>query len=550
MEKLPFDRSPPPYPTPTEFCLPPVHSPQKTTLPFKNTYRNHPEAREHPGPPEFGPQLLARAQGGLIEVGAFRDSPGWGGGTPYTWGGGWRVENDEEQESGSDLVRCSSKTRGRKQEEEEAQEGRKGQQGAASGALQCEITGVLTCVEDSIDGDKPNELKQRSYLRAKPLMDNSVRESRRTGCGRRKTSFCVKALECDSSVQIDSVASLNEIAERDRILMQSSLHGTSTQCLTGSYAGTPDGSPFRLLPQTPRREVSLTSPGMYASVSSTPLQIRNENSDQQLTLSSLRRKSRNDFLAQLFLFGLEKEVDLLASVGITSLHDIRNIRNTKSLGLASRIEGRLAQLADKLHSMTSTQNDVQMSQDKNPTSPSFEDDPNVFSDYQKPEANKRLMASSLHQPSPNQEKEKIELKSGNSDMEDITISFKPKINLRKGEKVKLVLSGFDGDDVNNIQVTSTPIGSFVGASWSRETKELALIVNSEIPAHESVSIVIPSTYGIKKESKLQESQKENEVGQQGLRSSQTSQAMPVTPSKLPQRKLRSRVTVEQVSIQH
>ena len=151
----------------------------------------------------------------------------------------------------------------------------------------------------------------------------------------------------------------------------------------------------------------------------------------QLLSSSLHRTSRSDFLAQLVLFGLDKDWELLSNVGINSLNDLCNLRNLKSLGLPSRVETRLAQLFDQMLSIKSMQqvwmlissyvllmecfqDDGQISHDKNPRSPSFdEEDPNVYSDYQQPRANQALLSSMNY---PNSDKQEKESKNYESDM--------------------------------------------------------------------------------------------------------------------------------------
>jgi hypothetical protein len=85
--------------------------------------------------------------------------------------------------------------------------------------------------------------------------------------------------------------------------------------------------------------------------------------------------------------------------------------------------------------------------------------------------------------------------------EDITISFKPKVMLVKGNtvsQVRLVLAEFEGPDADYIKLDSSPHRAFIGAYWTSKTKELALILGDDVPAHTSVTIVIPASSGVRR----------------------------------------------------
>ena len=91
--------------------------------------------------------------------------------------------------------------------------------------------------------------------------------------------------------------------------------------------------------------------------------------------------------------------------------------------------------------------------------------------------------------------------------EDITISFKPKIALVKGKtvsQVRLVLADFEGEDADYIKLESMPHRAFIGAYWTSKTKELALILGRDVPAHTPVSIMIPASSGIRRVVKTDE----------------------------------------------
>ena len=93
--------------------------------------------------------------------------------------------------------------------------------------------------------------------------------------------------------------------------------------------------------------------------------------------------------------------------------------------------------------------------------------------------------------------------------EDITISFKPKIALVKGKtvsQVRLVLAEFEGEDADYIKLESMPHRAFIGAYWTSKTKELALILGRDVPAHTPVSIMIPASSGIRRVVKTDEGQ--------------------------------------------
>ena len=85
--------------------------------------------------------------------------------------------------------------------------------------------------------------------------------------------------------------------------------------------------------------------------------------------------------------------------------------------------------------------------------------------------------------------------------EDITISFKPKVQLHKGStvsQVRLVLADFEGADADYIKLESIPVRAFIGAYWTSKTKELALILGDDVPAHTPVTINIPASSGIRR----------------------------------------------------
>jgi len=92
--------------------------------------------------------------------------------------------------------------------------------------------------------------------------------------------------------------------------------------------------------------------------------------------------------------------------------------------------------------------------------------------------------------------------------EDITISFKPKVALVKGNtvsQVRLVLADFEGADADYIKLESTPNRAFIGAYWTSKTKELALILGDDVAAHTPVNIMIPASSGIRRVVKEEDS---------------------------------------------
>ena len=85
--------------------------------------------------------------------------------------------------------------------------------------------------------------------------------------------------------------------------------------------------------------------------------------------------------------------------------------------------------------------------------------------------------------------------------EDITISFKPKVNLLKGNtvsQVRLVLADFEGADADYIKLDSVPHRAFIGAYWTSKTKELALILGDDVAAQTPVTVIIPASSGIRR----------------------------------------------------
>ena len=81
---------------------------------------------------------------------------------------------------------------------------------------------------------------------------------------------------------------------------------------------------------------------------------------------------------------------------------------------------------------------------------------------------------------------------------DITISFRPKISLARGEVVRLVLAEFSGLDATSFRVRSLPPEAFTSASWAGKEQALSLTVNKEMPAHERITVVIPGEVCIRK----------------------------------------------------
>lgn len=82
--------------------------------------------------------------------------------------------------------------------------------------------------------------------------------------------------------------------------------------------------------------------------------------------------------------------------------------------------------------------------------------------------------------------------------EFMTISFKPQVRLVRAETVKLVLADFEGPDVHNFPVQCKPDGAFATASWISDLKQLRMVLGANVDMNVPVTIIIPSTAGIRR----------------------------------------------------